>query len=59
LEDWVKTTAEGEQEEEATMDGVVPIALMLHQNVGCNLPALTQYDYVATDKDREEMSITF
>jgi predicted nicotinamide N-methyase len=59
MEDWIKTKSEGEQEEEATLDGVVPIALMLHQNVGCNLPALTEYDYVATDKDREEMSITF
>jgi predicted nicotinamide N-methyase len=59
MEDWIETKAEGEQEEEATMDGVVPIALMLHQNEGCNLPALTEYDYMATDEDREEMSITF
>jgi predicted nicotinamide N-methyase len=59
MEDWQETKAEGEQEEEATMDGVVPIACMLHQNSGCSLPSLTQNDYVATVEDKEEMAITF
>jgi predicted nicotinamide N-methyase len=59
MEDWQETKAEGEPEEEATMDGVVPIACMLHQNSGCSLPSLTQYDYVATAEDKEEMAITF
>jgi predicted nicotinamide N-methyase len=59
MEDWQETKAEGEQKEEATMDGVVPIACMLHQNSGCSLPSLTQYDYVATAEDKEEMAITF
>jgi predicted nicotinamide N-methyase len=55
MEDWQET----DEEEEATVDGVVPIAVLLHQNEGCSLPLLTNYDYVATVKDKEEMSITF
>jgi SAM-dependent methyltransferase len=55
MQEWQKE----ESEETVRIEGMVPIAFLLHQTPGLELGPLTAHDYVATAQDREKLDISF
>jgi predicted nicotinamide N-methyase len=58
--EWTTTTTGDDEDDAHVVDGTVPIAALIHCTPGSEeLGPFSQWDYVATDKDREGMLMTF
>ena len=59
MQEWRRQEDDIDEIVGAPIEGVVPIAVLLHQTPGLTLGPLTKSDYVAETKDREELSMLF